>query len=509
MPPRSRGKKQAENGKVQGSQVDAAKSGDDRNSKVWRIFVPVLGVFFAMLYLKTNESPQIQLRPSHCMGAPMGDVDTNLIDRRVADKVSNATKTKDVNPVLALSMLHEAVEEGGFGMEACVTVLDAFADTHALLQQDSLDCKMRQDSLPVRRAFRFQQCSRTDERSCFKANVSMALGLTLAANACKKVYDQDIPLTYVKEALDMAGSLPPKLVVLAHQIKSEVHKCADDFVSASKCLDIVQKVDPNSAKETRHIHQHASLLRSALSSDLSGADRIEVRKKMQKLTSKLLKIGPWERIDQLPNMYVPGLLAKAWHTMDDFPRLSEWSRIVQESKEELLHEFDVLKQRGLLLRESECIHSRKSGDWVRFDVNGVWQERDSDNCATAAPAACKLFKRLKDMGMPLLRAGYSALAAKSWLKPHCGQTNSQLKWHLGLRVPDGACATMRVGNETQAWSEGNVLFFDDSFEHEVWNNCDSERVVFQIVFEHPGLSKVRGGRESIKQAYFGDSARMR
>ena len=28
-------------------------------------------------------------------------------------------------------------------------------------------------------------------------------------------------------------------------------------------------------------------------------------------------------------------------------------------------------------------------------------------------------------------AGYSALAAGSWLKPHFGRTNAQLKWHVG------------------------------------------------------------------------------
>jgi hypothetical protein len=30
-----------------------------------------------------------------------------------------------------------------------------------------------------------------------------------------------------------------------------------------------------------------------------------------------------------------------------------------------------------------------------------------------------------------------------------------------------------------------VLFFDDSFEHEVWNRCETERVVFQVVIRHP------------------------
>jgi hypothetical protein len=46
---------------------------------------------------------------------------------------------------------------------------------------------------------------------------------------------------------------------------------------------------------------------------------------------------------------------------------------------------------------------------------------------------------------------------------------------------------MRVANETKAWRIGDVLFFDDSWEHEVWNRCPAERVVLQLVFAHPDL----------------------
>jgi hypothetical protein len=47
-------------------------------------------------------------------------------------------------------------------------------------------------------------------------------------------------------------------------------------------------------------------------------------------------------------------------------------------------------------------------------------------------------------------------------------TNAQLKLHLGLVVPEhGRCSCLRVGNKTRPWQEGRVLFFDDSFEHEV------------------------------------------
>ena len=78
--------------------------------------------------------------------------------------------------------------------------------------------------------------------------------------------------------------------------------------------------------------------------------------------------------------------------------------------------------------------------------------------------------------------------------------------HLALAAPTRratglGCARIRVGNETRRWRAGRVLFFDDSFEHEVFNDCGAdsdadgdagaERTVFQVVFEHPGLAAAR------------------
>ena len=108
-----------------------------------------------------------------------------------------------------------------------------------------------------------------------------------------------------------------------------------------------------------------------------------------------------------------------------------------------------------------------------------------------------------------LRALPSSAAAcagrAAWLAPprvslraHCGWSNAQLKMHVGLRVParaDGApCARLTVGNATRPWAHAQVIMFDDSFRHSVAHDCDEERVVFQLVFEHPDAAgKGKGG----------------
>jgi len=38
-----------------------------------------------------------------------------------------------------------------------------------------------------------------------------------------------------------------------------------------------------------------------------------------------------------------------------------------------------------------------------------------------------------------------------------------------------------------AWEEGKALVFDDSYEHEVWNRTDEDRVVLLWDVWHPDL----------------------
>lgn len=117
----------------------------------------------------------------------------------------------------------------------------------------------------------------------------------------------------------------------------------------------------------------------------------------------------------------------------------------------------------------------------------------------------------------MLRAGYSVVDARTHIRPHFGQTNGQLKLHLGLVVPspgpddggdDGGgggaprhCPpTLRVAGESRSWRAGEVLGFDDSFRHEVWNGCaaaagDGWRAVFQVVVAHPHLVDVMRASE--------------
>jgi aspartyl/asparaginyl beta-hydroxylase (cupin superfamily) len=65
--------------------------------------------------------------------------------------------------------------------------------------------------------------------------------------------------------------------------------------------------------------------------------------------------------------------------------------------------------------------------------------------------------------------------------------NTRLICHLPLIIPE-QCA-LRVGNETRAWRQGEVVLFDDSVEHEAWNLSKELRVVMIFDVWRPELSE--------------------
>jgi len=83
---------------------------------------------------------------------------------------------------------------------------------------------------------------------------------------------------------------------------------------------------------------------------------------------------------------------------------------------------------------------------------------------------------------------FSIMGPRTHVAPHCGFINARVRCHLALVVPDGG--HMRVGSESRAWVEGKALLFDDSFEHEVWNDSPSGRVVLLFDVWHPDLTAV-------------------
>lgn len=78
-------------------------------------------------------------------------------------------------------------------------------------------------------------------------------------------------------------------------------------------------------------------------------------------------------------------------------------------------------------------------------------------------------------------AMFSILSPRKHILDHRGPYKGVLRYHLGLIVPSEAeQCRIRVGDDFRHWQAGKSLVFDDTFNHEVWNDTDETRVVLFV-----------------------------
>ena len=83
-------------------------------------------------------------------------------------------------------------------------------------------------------------------------------------------------------------------------------------------------------------------------------------------------------------------------------------------------------------------------------------------------------------------AFFSLLRPHTRIPPHTGVSNTRAIIHLPLIVPPG-CG-FRVGGETREWVETRPFAFDDTIEHEAWNDSDQLRAILIFDVWNPHLS---------------------
>jgi len=126
------------------------------------------------------------------------------------------------------------------------------------------------------------------------------------------------------------------------------------------------------------------------------------------------------------------------------------------------------------------------------DWSSLWLWKDGERQEEAMARCPKTTAVLE--GLPLCdqpefapTALFSALAPKTKIPPHTGSTNTRLLVHLPLVLPGPA--GFRVGNETRSWRMGEAWAFDDTIEHEAWNDADETRVIMIFDIWNPLLSE--------------------
>jgi aspartyl/asparaginyl beta-hydroxylase (cupin superfamily) len=132
----------------------------------------------------------------------------------------------------------------------------------------------------------------------------------------------------------------------------------------------------------------------------------------------------------------------------------------------------------------ELNHSPKWGAFF-FWKHGRFNAENGARC----PRTAELLER-----MPLIRlhgrapnAFFSLLSPNTKIPPHPGVSNIRATVHLPLLVPPG-CG-FRVGAETREWVPGKAWVFDDTIEHEAWNDSPTPRLILIFDVWNPFLEE--------------------
>jgi len=95
-------------------------------------------------------------------------------------------------------------------------------------------------------------------------------------------------------------------------------------------------------------------------------------------------------------------------------------------------------------------------------------------------ALCPQTSALLDKIPNLFEAFFSILEAGKSVPAHCGHYYGMLRYHLALVVPTDNPPSIRIKDQLYTWKEGGSVFFDDTWEHEVYNQSKGDRVVLLV-----------------------------
>jgi beta-hydroxylase len=104
---------------------------------------------------------------------------------------------------------------------------------------------------------------------------------------------------------------------------------------------------------------------------------------------------------------------------------------------------------------------------------------------TKNQALCPLTTQLIRSIPELISCDFSRMKPHTTIQAHHGYSRMILRGHLSLILPEGNQCGIRVGDEIKHHVQGDMMVFDDSYEHSAWNHSNEERIVLMFDIPNP------------------------
>lgn len=173
----------------------------------------------------------------------------------------------------------------------------------------------------------------------------------------------------------------------------------------------------------------------------------------------------------------PAVLDLAAHFPDAERFVAAWRQLRDEAQL-IAAQLQNVPRFHEIMPEQAAISANDGRDWRMFIVKayGVEAPRNMATCPTLAAlvASCP----------DVLSASFSFLAPWKHIPAHRGPFRGVLRFYLVLAMPvapDGRpAAVLRIDDAEYRLAGGEPLLWDDTYEHEVWNESDEVRIVLLL-----------------------------
>ena len=357
------------------------------------------------------------------------------------------------------------------------------------LGKSGMEALRRGDSHTARAAFE-------EILAAGQADASIFLAL---AYACRNMKDADAAMG----AIDKVLSLEPQNL-RALIFKADHLNAADDARGAALYYRAALKFSPPTdtlpadlrdqvlhAKSMcdRYAVQFEKVLRDKLSEH--GLDESASSRRFRQSLDILA--GKKELYFQEPRVYFfPELPQIQFFDRNEFPWLDKVEAETVSIRAELI---EIMKEDSAFKPYVQASPNRPANkqdgmlnnpDWSAFYLwkDGEIVPENAARCPRTMSALTNVpHARIKNRSPSVL---FSLLRPGAWIPRHTGLVNTRLIGHLPLIVPDGC--RFRVGNDVRSWVEGKTWLFDDTIEHEAWNDSNEVRVVLLFEIWRPELT---------------------
>jgi aspartyl/asparaginyl beta-hydroxylase (cupin superfamily) len=333
------------------------------------------------------------------------------------------------------------------------------------------------------------------EKAVEGENASVELWIKLSAMS-KAAGDLDGALNAVHRALAISpldfSALLSRAVILDQRGDGEAGEAyGQALAQLPSDDDIPPPMKPAVDHARKRRDEYRETLTQHLAKTLPGDLTPEERSRAERFITNRARIT--QHYHQGPSdFHFPGLPEIEFHNRELFPGLEA----LELATEAIRAEFDALLAaeaaemvpyvqypERVPLRQWKELNNNRQWTAIHLLKNGWPVEANARHCPQTMAAIAGMDQPHVPGASPV--AMFSLLAPRTRIPAHKGVANTRLVCHLPLIVPPN-CG-FRVGATTREWRVGEAFVFDDTIEHEAWNDSDELRVVLILDVWAPAL----------------------